>query len=158
MPFSSWFGGGATDHQSATKTNGETSYSHHRKVSLGNSSGKKSSIHQSTHSERLRKQAIVAIEPEGDARRIDQGLIDASMEAKDMVHQHQQNVSSSSSWWPSTFSATATTSTPQPSVASQIGGANSINLANSNEVKSNATVKSPGHHRRISSKQTFKLP
>ena len=152
MPFSSWFGGGATDHQSATKTNGET-YSHHRKVSLGNSSsGKKSSIHQSTHSERLRKQAIVAIEP----GRIDQGLIDASMEAKDMVH--QQNVSSSSSWWPSTFSATATTSTSQPSVASQIGGTNSISLANSNEVKSNATVKSPGHHRRVSSKQTFKLP
>lgn len=141
MPFSSWFGGGATDHQSATKTNGKTSYSHHRKVSLGNSSGKKSSIHQSTHSERLRKQAIVAIEPEGDIRRIDQGLIDASMEANDM---HQQ-----------IFSATPTTSTPQPSVASQIGGTNSISLANSNEVKSNATV---SHHRRISSKQTFKLP
>ena len=157
MPFSSWFGGGATDHQSATKTNGKTC-SHHRKVSLGmsSSSGKKSSIHHSTHSERLRKQVIVAIEPEGDNRRIDQGLIDASVEAKDMVH--QQNVSSSSSWWPSTFSATATTSTPQPSVASQIGGTNSISLANSNEVKSNAAVKSPGHHRRVSSKQTFKLP
>lgn len=149
MPFSSWFGGGATDHQSATKTNGKTSYSHHRKVSLGNSSGKKSSIHQSTHSERLRKQAIVAIEPEGDIRRIDQGLIDASMEANDM---HQPN---SSPWWPTVFSATPTTSTPQPSVASQIGGTNSISLANSNEVKSNATV---SHHRRISSKQTFKLP
>ena len=93
MPFSSWFGGGATIHQSATKTNGKTSYSHHRKVSLGNSSGKKSSIHQSTHSERLRKQAIVAIEPEGDIRRIDQGLIDASMEANDM---HQPN---SSPWF-----------------------------------------------------------
>lgn len=136
---------------------------------LSSSRGRRSS-HNPNNNPSQRKQVIVAVEADDDSRhmRIDQGLIDASIETQNQVLVQQQtpNNNKSSAWWPSVLSATPSTTTTTTTnnnaqLPSQVAQTNiSLNnpvipLASESEAKANDTV--VHSHRRTVSK-TYRVP
>ena len=117
---------------------------------LSSSRGRRSSHNPSSQ----RKQVIVAVEADDDSRhmRIDQGLLDASNEAKNQVLVQQQNNNKSSAWWPSVLSATpSTTTNTNTQLPSQVAQTN-ISLSNPG-----IPLASQSKHRRTVSK-TYRVP